>query len=65
VALLILIAALLYFVPTLIVVYRDHPQKGAIIVLNIFGGWTVLGWVGALVWACTAYAQPADSSPKP
>jgi hypothetical protein len=26
----------------------------AIGVLNFFLGWTLLGWIGALVWACTA-----------
>ena len=26
----------------------------AIFVLNLFLGWTLLGWVGALVWAATA-----------
>ncbi len=33
---------------------RNHHQGGAIIVLNLFLGWTVLGWIMALVWASTA-----------
>jgi|TARA_Y100000310_G_scaffold270565_1_gene284495 hypothetical protein len=42
---------LAYFVPTLVAVMRDHKNKSAIIVLNIFTGWTFIGWVVSLVWA--------------
>ena len=44
----------LYFCPTIIAVSRDHTNKTSIIVLNLFLGWTVIGWVGALVWAYSA-----------
>ena len=43
----------LYFVPAFAAVLRRHPQQNAIIVLTIFGGWTVIGWLIALVWAST------------
>jgi len=43
----------LYFVPTIVAASREHHQTAAIAVLNVFLGWTVLGWVGALVWAAT------------
>jgi len=44
---------LLYFFPT-IKAYRDKKiNKQAILALNIFLGWTVVGWVVALVWAYT------------
>jgi hypothetical protein len=45
------IIALGYFVPTVVANIRHKKNKAAITVLNIFGGWTVLGWVVALVWA--------------
>jgi hypothetical protein len=41
----------MYFVPTMIAVGRKHANSGAIACLNCFLGWTVLGWIGALVWA--------------
>ncbi len=44
----------LYFLPSIIAFKRGHPNAGAILVLNIFLGWTVLGWIGALVWSFTA-----------
>jgi hypothetical protein len=45
---------LIYFLPTLIASKRKHPQTNAIFGLNLFLGWTFLGWVGALVWCATA-----------
>ncbi len=41
----------LYFIPAYI--GRNNRNSGAILVLNIFLGWTLLGWVAALVWALT------------
>ena len=41
-----------YFFPTLISLTRDCKNKLGIFVLNLFLGYTFLGWVGALIWAC-------------
>lgn len=41
----------LYFLPTYFAATRQHSKKAAVIALNIFAGWTFLGWVGALVWS--------------
>ncbi|MEP6668432.1 MAG: superinfection immunity protein [Chthoniobacter sp.] len=41
----------LYFLPSII--GRHKTNAFAIFVLNFFLGWTFLGWVVALVWACT------------
>ncbi len=42
----------IYFVPSYIAFKKQKLQKTAIVVLNVFLGWTFLGWVVALVWAC-------------
>lgn len=42
-----------YFVPAIIAWQRRHRHRVAILVLNIFLGWTFIGWVIALVWAFT------------
>lgn len=42
-----------YFIPTVVAGVRKHHNAVAIGALNFFLGWTVLGWVGALVWALT------------
>ena len=41
----------MYFLPTLIAVVREKRDKLAIFLLNFFLGWSVIGWVIALVWA--------------
>ena len=48
----------IYFVPAIVALVRSHRQKGAIIALNVFLGWTLLGWVIALVWAFTNPSGP-------
>ncbi len=45
-------ALLLYFLPALIA-NRKHPQATAITVVNLFVGWTLIGWVVCLIWALT------------
>jgi hypothetical protein len=52
-----IVAALLYFIPAVVAVRRHHRQRLAITVLNVLLGWTLIGWVVALVWACTADTQ--------
>jgi hypothetical protein len=49
----ILMASLLvlYFVPTADAYDRAHPGIVSIALLNIFFGWTMIGWVVAFVWA--------------
>lgn len=40
----------LYFLPTWFAVLK-RGHVGAVFVINLFFGWTVLGWVGALAIA--------------
>jgi hypothetical protein len=49
-----IIFGVLYLVPAIIAVIRAHHNAIAITVVNFLLGWTFLGWVAALVWACTA-----------
>ena len=44
----------LYMLPGIIALARHHHQSIAIVVLNVVAGWTVIGWVVALVWSRTA-----------
>lgn len=50
---LILVAfiAVFYFLPALVARSRQHSKLPAVFVLNLLLGWTLLGWVLALVWA--------------
>lgn len=52
--LIIFLGLFIYFIPSFVAHSREHKNKTSILVLNIFLGWTFLGWVTALVWAFTA-----------
>lgn len=41
----------LYMVPSTVAYKREHPWKEPILVVNIFLGWTVVGWVLCLAFA--------------
>ena len=47
-----------YFIPTITAFSRHHHNAAAICALNIFLGWTLIGWVTALVWALSRPAPP-------
>ena len=49
----IIIVLTLYLVPSIIAMTRGIPSVGGVIVVNLFLGWTFLGWVVALAWACS------------
>lgn len=44
---------LVYMVPSIVASLREHNNGRAIGALNIFLGWTFIGWVAALIWALT------------
>lgn len=46
---LICIGAVFYFIPSFVA--HNKKNSTAIFLLNLFLGWTFLGWVVALVWA--------------
>lgn len=45
------VGAVVYFLPTIIAFKRGKRNRGAILALNLFLGWSLLGWVVSLVWA--------------
>jgi hypothetical protein len=49
----------IYIAPLVIAVVRDHHRLPWIGLLNVATGWTVAGWIAALVWSVTAIRQPA------
>jgi hypothetical protein len=42
-----------HFLPAFIAFYRKHPNRIPILLVNIFFGWTGLGWIVALIWSFT------------
>jgi putative effector of murein hydrolase LrgA (UPF0299 family) len=49
-ALLVVLA--LYFLPSIVAIARKVTHQGSVIVINVFLGWTFIGWVVALAMAC-------------
>jgi len=43
------VALTVYFLPAIVASGKNHFN--GILLLNLFLGWTFVGWVGALVWA--------------
>mgnify|MGYP000001648643 CR=1 FL=1 len=59
----LLILGVVYFLPALIASNRKHPSRGGVWVLNLFLGWTVLGWIIALIWAASGESRPKPFDP--
>lgn len=51
---ILILLALLHFLPTFIALLRGHHNAFAIFLTNLLLGWTVIGWVVALIWSVTA-----------
>lgn len=49
----VFISLVAYLLPAITAWYRSHHNAMAIGMLNLLLGWTVIGWIGALIWACT------------
>jgi len=52
------VLTVLYFLPAAIAADKGKSNAGAICALNLLLGWTVIGWVAALVWSLTKDAAP-------
>lgn len=48
-----LVVFVIYFLPAMVAFQNKKRNVNAITVLNIFAGWTIIGWVAALIWAAT------------
>jgi hypothetical protein len=59
----IIVALLIYFLPSLVA--RNKRNADAICILNLFLGWTLLGWIAALVWALTNEEKTAGTAESP
>ena len=51
---ILILISVTYFLPSVIALLRSKSNTFAIILLNIFLGWTFVGWVVALVWSVTS-----------
>jgi hypothetical protein len=56
-AISLLIVLCLYFLPALVAVTRKVRHQASVVVINLFLGWTFIGWVVALAMACRTRAD--------
>lgn len=50
----VVICGAIYIVPSVVAFRRSHPNRWIIFAINMAFGATVIGWIGALVWALNA-----------
>ena len=48
-----------YLLPSIVAFCRHHQNSPAILILNLLLGWTIIGWIIALVWAFTKVEKEA------
>lgn len=54
---LIIVGIVLYGVPIFVAAKRNVHAQGGIIALNLLLGWSIIGWVGSLIWALSAETE--------
>lgn len=62
---LVLLIAVVYFLPLWVAAGRKCKAGPGIAIVNIFLGWTFIGWVVALAWAVSGEVSPRQISPGP
>jgi len=55
----VVLAGALYLLPVLIGWRRRVPDLGAVAVINVLLGWTLIGWIAALALALRSVRPPA------
>ncbi len=61
---LVVLAIGFYFLPGIVAHSRSHNNENSIVLLNLFLGWTVLGWLAALIWSASGnVAEPVRAKP--
>jgi hypothetical protein len=53
---ILVVGGAFYFLPTIIAMLRKVPNIGSVVVINLFLGWTFIGWIVALAMACRSQA---------
>jgi hypothetical protein len=60
---IVVLAICFYFLPTMIGSIRHTEHGAGIFWINLLFGWTVLGWIAALIWAVTKNVEARVITP--
>ncbi|QPB08998.1 Imm-like superinfection immunity protein [Klebsiella phage Metamorpho] len=47
----------IYFLPTFVACSRKHKSRGGIFITNLVFGWSIIGWLIALIWSASNAQQ--------
>ena len=62
----LLVATVIYMLPALLAWSMGCPRRVAITLVNLLLGWTIIGWIVALVWAVmSGNGGSFDEDPPP
>jgi hypothetical protein len=56
--LVLALALVAYISPVIVAAWRNCKAMGGILVVDLFLGWTFIGWVIALAWAASGEVKP-------
>lgn len=57
-----IIAFSIYLLPAILATWKRHPNVVIIWLINVFLGWTLIGWIVALIWSLKAH-KPTHEKP--
>lgn len=60
-----ILAVSVYFMPAALASHRKCKATAGIAVVNVFLGWTFIGWVVALAWAASGETKPSPAHGAP
>ena len=61
-----IVALAIYALPALLAWSMGSPQRVAIILVDLLLGWTIIGWIAALIWAIlSGNGGSFDEDPPP
>lgn len=52
------IGLIVWAVPIIIAIASNRPAKLGILLLDLFAGWTEIGWLAALIWSVVGPSSP-------
>ena len=60
-----IVAMAIYVLPALLAWSMGSPQRVAITLVDLLLGWTILGWIAALIWAVMSGNDGSFDEDKP
>lgn len=54
----------IYFLPFIISLMRNANNTGPIFFINLFFGWSLIGWIASFIWACVDQQNIRPYPPK-